>query len=118
MKTESSSGEKLRAKILAVYELDAGELVLLDQVVELCDALARVNSQVAQLESLTSEGSAGQVVEHPLLMAQRSHSTVLARLIEAMRLPAPGASDDTEGESRVTLQARRAARARWDKARG
>lgn len=111
-----SSGSKLRAAILATYQLDAGELVLLDQAVQLCDALARVNDAVAQLEELTTTGSAGQVVEHPLLTAQRSYSTTLAKLVEAMRLPTPGAAEEDEGESKVTLQARRAARARWEKA--
>lgn len=113
-----SSGSRLKAAIQKTYELDAGETVLLDQAVELCDALARVNLQVAQLPELTTTGSAGQTVEHPLLVAQRSYSLTLARLVEAMKLPVPGAVDDEAGESRVTLQARRAARARWDKERG
>lgn len=112
-----SAGERLRAAILDVYELDAGEVVLLDQVASLCDALARVNDQVAGLEELTTVGSAGQTIEHPLLRAQRSYSVTLARLVEAMRLPAPGASPDEPGESAVTLAARRAANARWEKAR-
>lgn len=114
-KTNESAGARLKAAILAVYELDQGELTLLDQVVELCDTLARVNAEVAKLESLTSEGSAGQTIEHPMLVAQRSHSLALAKLVEALRLPPPSAGEEETGESRVTLQARRAARARWEK---
>ena len=110
-----SAGGRLKAAIEATYELDAGEVVLLDQVVELCDALAKVNEAVAELEDLTTVGSAGQTIEHPLLRAQRSYSVTLAKLVEAMRLPPPGANPDEEGESAVTLQARRAARARWEK---
>lgn len=116
-KASESAGERLKAAILAVYQLDSGELVLLDQVVALCDVLVRVNEQVAALEDLTAVGSAGQTIEHPLLRAQRSYSVTLAKLVEAMRLPAPGASPDEEGESAVTLAARRAANARWAKAR-
>ncbi len=117
MVTESA-GSKLRAAILATYELDAGETVLLDQVVEVADTLARINAQVAELPDLMSVGSTGQEVEHPLLRAQRSTSLALARLVEALKLPPPGAAEDESGESVVTLAARRAARARWEKARG
>lgn len=113
-----SSGSKLRAAILATYELDSGEMVLLDQVTEICDRLDQVNGAVSALTSLTTSGSAGQEVEHPLLRTQRDYSALLARLVEALRLPMPGAGDDESGESKVTLQARRAARARWEKARG
>ena len=112
-----SAGERLRAAILETYDLDAGELVLLDQVVEVCDALERVNRQVAELEGLTATGSAGQEVEHPLLKAQRDYSALLARMVEALRLPAPGAGEEEEGESQVTRLARKAARARWEKAK-
>ena len=112
-----SPGERLRSAILDTYTLDAGEIVLLDQVVEVCDALERVNRDVAALDELTSTGSAGQEVEHPLLRAQRDYSALLARMVEALRLPAPGAAPDDEGESRVAVLARRAARARWEKAR-
>ncbi|MFP3881710.1 MAG: hypothetical protein ACLFWH_05265 [Actinomycetota bacterium] len=112
-----SPGERLRAAILETYTLDAGEMVLLDQVVEVCDALERVNRDVAALDVLTSTGSAGQEVEHPLLKAQRDYSALLARMVEALRLPAPGAAEDEEGESQITHLARKAARARWEKAR-
>ncbi len=110
-----TAGARLKAAILATYQLDAGELVLLDHVEQLSNASARVNEAVAQLEELTTKGRAGQTIEHPLLVAQRSYSLTLAKLIEAMRLPVPGSADEETGESRVTLQARRAARARWDK---
>lgn len=112
-----SAGDRLRAAITATYSLDAGELVLLDQAVELADTLERINSEVRALDELEAEGSTGQIVEHPLLRAQRSYSTTLARLVEALRLPPPGADDDTEGENPITLAARKAARARWEKAK-
>ncbi len=112
-----SAGKRLRSAVLAAYDLDAGEMVLLDQAVELADALDRVNAAVAALDDLTAEGSAGQTVEHPLLRTQRNYAMTLARVVEALRLPAPGSGDAEEGESPITLAARKAARARWEKAR-
>lgn len=110
-----TAGARLRASVLGIYELDAGELILLDQAVALCDTLDRVNVQVEALKNLTDVGSAGQIIEHPLLRAQRSYSLALAKLVDALRLPAPGAGADEEGESKITRDARRAARARWNK---
>lgn len=110
-----TAGQKLRKAILATYELDVGELVLLDQVTEICDRLDQVNRAVGLLVELTTLGSAGQEVEHPMLRTQRDYSALLARLVEALRLPVPGAGEDESGESSTTLAARRAARARWDK---
>ena len=114
-KEPETPGERLKRKILAEYSLDPGERVLLDQAAELVNIIARINAEVAHLESLTDRGSTRQVVPHPLLAAQRQHTETLANLLDGLRLPAPG---EEEGESRTTLLARRAAEARWARERG
>jgi hypothetical protein len=109
-KPPATPGESLRTAILAVYELNPAELLLLDQAAALADALARLNGEVAAEQALTGKGSRGQSVASPLLAAQRQHAEVLARLLEALQLPTPG---EDEGHPSASQRARRAATVRW-----
>lgn len=113
-KTAGTAGARLKAEILSSYQLDPAERVLLDQAAEIADVLTRLNRQVAAEKTLTQRGAKGNTVSHPLLLAQRRHSEVLVKVLEGLRLPAP---DEDEGESTVTRLARKAARARWDRAK-
>lgn len=104
-----SAGDRLRRLILEDFELDAGELVLLERACELADTCARLDAEVAA-SPLTVPGSRGQLTSNPLLLQQRKASERLQRLIEGLRLPAKG---EQVGVSRTSLQAQAAARARW-----
>jgi hypothetical protein len=112
-RSPETPGDRLRTAIVSQYELDPAERLLLDQAAALADALARVNAEVAAAESLAAKGSRGQLVASPLLAAQRQHAEVLARVLEALALPAT--PDEEEGEGATTRKARRAAQARWAK---
>ena len=105
-----SPGERLRRAILDAYELNPAEEALLAQAAEIADVLGKLNRELAGKQALTQKGAKGNFVMTPLLLAQRRHSEVLARLLDAMALPT---GDEDEGESPTTLRARRAAQARW-----
>lgn len=113
-KAPEKPGAALKRSILATYELDPAELLLLDQAGELLDQLARINAELAG-QPLTTAGSRDQVREHPLLESQRRHSEALARVLDALHLPMDG---ETEGETLTTKRARKAAQARWDREKG
>jgi hypothetical protein len=114
-KPPATPGERLRTAILATYELNPAELLLLDQAGAVADALARLNAEVAAEQEFTGKGSKGQPVASPLLAAQRGHSEALARLPEAIALPASG---EDEGHPSASQRARRAATVRWARETG
>lgn len=88
---------------------------MLDQAAEIADALAKINRQIADRKVLTQKGAKGNSVVAPLLLAQRRHSEVLAKLLGDLALPV---GDEDEGESATTLRARHAAKARWAREKG
>ena len=114
-KVPESPGAGLKRSILAVYELNPAQLLLLDQAGAVADVLARLNREVAAEQALTGKGSRGQAVASPLLAAQRQHAEVLARLLEALQLPAAG---EEEGHPSTSQRARRAATIRWAREAG
>ena len=113
-KRPESAGERLRRDVLAAYELNAAELLLLDRAAAIADTLARIDAAVAAA-NLTTTGSTGQRVAEPLLREQREHAARLASLLEAIRLPG---RDEAAGRSATSLAAQRAAHARWAKQKG
>jgi hypothetical protein len=115
-KKPETPGSRLKAAVLEKYELDPGELLILDHAAELADLCARIDAEVAHAP-LTTAGSKGQLVPHPLLLQQRKHHERLQRQLEALRLPA---KDEVIGAATTSKSAQRAAQARWrkQKARG
>jgi hypothetical protein len=113
-KALETQGQRLKAGVLAEFELSAAEAATLDQAAELLDQLTRINDELAK-QPLTTAGSRGQVAAHPLLRSAREHSDTLARLLDALHFPA---GDEEQGESSVTRLARRAAMARWSREEG
>lgn len=112
-KPSQGPGDRLKAAILADFELNAAELALLDRAAALTDELERIEVEMAGRPVVTT-GSRGQEVADPLLREHRQHSETLQRLIEAIGLPLAG---EDEGESAITKRARRAAQVRWARER-
>ncbi len=102
-------GERLKAAILAGYELNPAEMALLAQAAAIADALELVNAELRGRPLITA-GSTGQDVADPLLAVQRQHAETLARLVAAIGFPAAGAD---EGVSSTSKAAQRAAHVRW-----
>lgn len=99
----------MKREILALYELNPAELLLLDRAVAIADTLERIDREVAKA-SLTTKGSTGQRVAEPLLREQREHVARLTSILEALRLPGP---HEATGRSSTSLSAQRAAAVRW-----
>lgn len=91
-------GRRLWAAMLADYDFDEHELVLLREAtrtVDLLDALAAI----VEREGLMVAGPSGDRV-HPALVEARQLKIALARLLAALRLPAGEAGDHQAGSRR------------------
>jgi hypothetical protein len=113
-KKPETAGSRLKREILAAYNLNPAELLLLDRAAVLADVCERLDAEVARTP-LTTAGSVGQEVANPLLLQQRKHHERLQRLLDAIRLPAEG---EAMGASATSKAAQRAAQERWRKAKG
>jgi P27 family predicted phage terminase small subunit len=90
-------------------ELDARELVLLEQACRAADHESALQA-VVKRDGVTAKGSTGQKVVHPALVEARQQRLVILRLLSAI-----GLDDDTAAAatSPASRRARRAAEARW-----
>jgi hypothetical protein len=112
VRSRRKAGETLRREILGRYELNPAEMAILSQACALINVLDRLNQEVAAQSTFVAKGSRGQPVVSALLDAQRRHAEALARLLEALALPASG---EEQGEPSASVRARRAAMVRWAK---
>jgi hypothetical protein len=85
--------------------------VLLDA----CHAADEIDLMTTALagQPVMVEGAAGQPRAHPLLAEIRAHRLMLARLLSQLAVPDP--ADDQARDDARTRNARKAARARWDR---
>lgn len=90
-------------------ELDARELALLEQACNVRDRIAAL-ATVIKRDGVTSKGSTGQKVVHPAIAEERQQRVVLRQLLGAIGINPPAY---TATESPRTVQARRAAQARY-----
>jgi hypothetical protein len=90
------------------FELNPVELVLLGEACRTVDTLATIAAALDGV-SLTTTGSTGQTVAHPLLAEARAQRRVLDQLCRALALPLP---DERVGRRR-SPSAREAALTRW-----
>jgi P27 family predicted phage terminase small subunit len=91
-------------------ELDARELVLLEQACRAADHESALQA-VVKRDGVTAKGSTGQKIVHPALVEARQQRLVILRLLSAI-----GLDDDTAAAaatSPASRRARRAADARW-----
>jgi hypothetical protein len=112
--TTESAGCALKRDILGRYDLNPGEVLLLDRAAAIADALERIDRAVAEVPLIT-KGSTGQRVAEPLLREQREHAARLASLLESIALPGP---NENVGRTSTSLSAQRAAHVRWARQKG
>jgi hypothetical protein len=80
-------GRRLWAAVVGGYMLTPAEIEMLSEACRTVDELDRLTRAVRALPELTTAGSTGQVVAHPLLAEVRAHRRILERLAAALHLP-------------------------------
>lgn len=104
-------GSRLWRQVTAGYELRPDELATLQDVCELSDMLAALSDAWAEQDKpLTTKGSMGQLVTHPLISEIRAHRMARNVLWKQLKLP------DISGAR--PNQQREAAQSRWAAAHG
>lgn len=97
---------------VAAWKLNAAEHAVLRRACAVADRIATLDRELAAAGTLTTTGSMGQEVEHPMLVALTKHDALLQRLLVSLKLP-----DLETGAAPVSANARKAAQARWSKPR-
>jgi len=100
-----ATGKKLWQETLATYDLRQDELELLRAACAEADLITQMAEELDG-DSLTTSGSMGQTVAHPLLSEIRQHRATQAALLRALKLP------DAEAPAAANQQ-RSAANSRW-----
>lgn len=110
--TLASAGKAVWSAVVAKYDLRADELVTLEDACAASDMVAALTS-VWEDEGrpVTTKGSMGQQVIHPLIGEIRTQRAARNALFRQLKLP----DDATAGESN---QQRGAAQTRWAQAHG
>lgn len=107
-------GAALWRKVTDLYSLRSDEMVTLEAACRATDRIALMRDELG--DNVTSTGSMGQVVVHPLIPEIRAHEAQVSSLLARLKLPdADGASEATESRS---TKARAAAQSRWGQAHG
>jgi P27 family predicted phage terminase small subunit len=113
-KTLGKDGRRLWRAIIAAldadWQLDRRELHLLDRAAKIEDRLVELDAAL-DAEGPMARGSKGQPVAHPGLQESRQLALAQHRLLRDLELADP----DKRRDPIVSVRARRAARARWDK---
>ncbi len=91
------AGTALRRAVLAEYELEEHELLLLREAVRTVDVLDDLTAQVTA-DGTVVESPQGTKA-HPALVESRQQRIALARLLAALRLPA-GEESEAGGDRR------------------
>lgn len=99
--------------VLADFELNPVELVLLEQACRVADAIVRLDAAAAEADAMVS-GSKGQPVANPLAREAREERALLARLLDQLGIP--DASGSQWDHLSASARARKAAAARWRRA--
>ncbi|MEP9417475.1 P27 family phage terminase small subunit [Gordonia sp. VNQ95] len=94
-------------------ELDARELELLRQACATADDLARIEAEMITDDRLVVKGSQGQPVAHPMLSEARACRAQIASLLARIDLAVPDETPVPKVTGPRSVQARRAANARW-----
>lgn len=112
----NADGARLWREMVGKYVFRIDELVLLERACRAADRIAEMEAELAE-GGVTSRGSMGQTVVHPLIPEIRAHSALVASLVKQLGVP-----DDPAGEAPVATSrsaaARKAAQSRWGQAYG
>lgn len=111
--TLGTEGVKVWTAITDTYTLRADELATLEDACELTDMIAALSKAWSdEGKPLTTKGSMGQLVTHPLISEIRTHRMARNALWRQLKLP-----DADAGATRPNQQ-RSAAQSRWAAAHG
>jgi hypothetical protein len=83
------AGKRLWRNTFENYELHPAETVILGEICHCVDEITLLEAALATARSLTTKGSRGQPVAHPLLGELRAHRVVLRALVRQLGLPDP-----------------------------
>lgn len=108
-------GLALWKAITADLELRADEVSILDDACRTADRIAQMRDEL-QGAPMTTTGSMGQIVVHPLVAELRSHEAHKSQLMAKLKI-VEGASISTQTGERSS-SAREAARAKWQTPHG
>lgn len=100
------AGRALWSSIAGPYDLRPDELTVLARACSAADRIEKCEAALEAAGTLTSTGSMGQEVEHPMLVALTKHDALLQRLLASLKLP------DEPGDEKPN-QHREAGKARW-----
>ena len=107
-----AQGSALWKAVTGKYELRADELVTLEDACRLSDMIAALSDAWAEDgQPMTTKGSMGQLVIHPLIDKLADHRMKRTALLSKLKLP-----DEAGGEK--PNQQRSAAQSRWATAHG
>jgi hypothetical protein len=81
-----TSGRRVWREILAIYDFDAQELLVLSEICRTVDRLDALNAAVTEL-GVVDESSAQGMRANPLLVEERQQKALLVKLITALGLP-------------------------------
>lgn len=109
-KSLGAAGRRLWRETTREYDLRQHELESLRAACAEADLIERME-EALEGESLTVNGSQGQLVAHPLVQELRQHRATMAGLIRGLKLP------DIEAEPKTNAQ-RAGGQARWAQAYG
>lgn len=93
----STAGRRLWADVVARYELEAHELLLLEQSCRTADLVAELQTRIDADGAVLASGK-----NHPALAEIRQQRIVLARLLVALRMPSD--DDDVRPQRRGGLR--------------
>lgn len=105
----ADAGSLLWSDVTGKYTLRADELRTLEAACRAADRVAAM--EFVRDGAVTSTGSMGQLIVHPLIPEIRAHEAQVASLLAKLKLP-----DDQVGEQ--VSQHRSAAQSRWASAHG
>lgn len=100
------AGKRVWTQILAEFDLDSRELLVLEQAARQADAVAALEAEVAS-SGLVGRGSSGQPRLSQTVVELRQARLALSKLLGELALP------DDDGETAAGRHARKAAAARW-----
>jgi len=107
----SGKARKLWTETTTAFNLREDELRVLEDACREGDLVDRLEAEVAK-SGLMVEGSQGQPVASPLITEIRQHRTVVARLLQSLKLPEDAESAEAERVKRSATM-RDVANARW-----
>ncbi len=102
------AGKRVWGLIHAEFQLDARELLVLEQAARQADAVAALELEIAEA-GLVGRGSRGQLRLSPTVSELRQARLSVAKLLRDLALP------DHDGAKATSRRARKAATARWER---